>query len=321
MRRVLSSHKVGVACWLVITPLAALALLRLVAHDAVLPLVVANMFTAWIYLPAWLVLGIALFVRRPYLSQVAAAVVTLHALWMLPDAFASDAPPEAVAQAPKLRVMSANLLGVNADTDGIVGEVLRERPDVLLVQELTPHWHAALDHERVRALLPHRVHIVRTDSFGIGIYSRLPLEDTDLIELEGLPVLRASVRVGDERVRLYDVHTLPPRSLEYAETWERMMAGLRELLDAESGHVIVAGDLNATTHARWYRRLTEGRMRGAHEDRGRGLATTWPNGVFSLPPVRLDHVLVSPEVACLQVREGEGRGSDHRPVLVDVAIL
>ena len=39
------------------------------------------------------------------------------------------------------------------------------------------------------------------------------------------------------------------------------------------------------------------------------------------PPVRLDHVLVSQHVVPLGIREGVGKGSDHKPVIVDLALM
>jgi endonuclease/exonuclease/phosphatase (EEP) superfamily protein YafD len=69
-----------------------------------------------------------------------------------------------------------------------------------------------------------------------------------------------------------------------------------------------------------YRQLTADRLRSAHDDRGRGWVSTWPNGQVWLPPVRIDQVFVSPEVECVRIVEGEGRGSDHKPVIVDVRI-
>ena len=50
----------------------------------------------------------------------------------------------AVAAPPALRVMTVNLLMVNADTDGIIGEILAAKPDVLMLQEYTAGWHAAI---------------------------------------------------------------------------------------------------------------------------------------------------------------------------------
>jgi endonuclease/exonuclease/phosphatase (EEP) superfamily protein YafD len=36
--------------------------------------------------------------------------------------------------------------------------------------------------------------------------------------------------------------------------------------------------------------------------------------------MRLDHVLVTPEVTVQSVREGVGRGSDHRPIIADLVL-
>ena len=80
------------------------------------------------------------------------------------------------------------------------------------------------------------------------------------------------------------------------------------------------GDFNATLHAGGMRALRDAGLVDAHDALGRGLATTWPNGVFSAPPLHLDHVFVSEHLVPLEVSEGRGEGSDHRPVIVDVAV-
>ena len=87
-----------------------------------------------------------------------------------------------------------------------------------------------------------------------------------------------------------------------------------------SGPLIVAGDFNATLHAGGIRALRDVGLLDAHEALGRGLATTWPNGMFSAPPLHLDHVFLSPHLVPVAVTEGHGAGSDHRPVIVDVAV-
>ena len=140
-------------------------------------------------------------------------------------------------------------------------------------------------------------------------------------DLDGVPLLRATLDVGGRPVTVLAAHTLPPRTEEYAHVWDHQMAILATLVERERGPLILLGDLNATTKARNYERLVAGRLRGAHEDRGRGLATTWPNGLFPLPPIRLDHVLVSRELAVRDVRELAPNGSDHVPVVADLAVL
>ena len=83
---------------------------------------------------------------------------------------------------------------------------------------------------------------------------------------------------------------------------------------------VVLGDLNASPFGSAYEDLTGPGLRGAHEAVGRGLATTWPNGAALLPPLRLDHVLISPRLRVTSVREGRGAGSDHRPVIARLAL-
>jgi endonuclease/exonuclease/phosphatase (EEP) superfamily protein YafD len=83
---------------------------------------------------------------------------------------------------------------------------------------------------------------------------------------------------------------------------------------------IVAGDFNSTMYNAWMDELTDLGLREAHEAVGRPFATTWPNGELLLPPLRIDHVLVDSPLVPQRAAEGRGQGSDHRPVIVDLAI-
>jgi endonuclease/exonuclease/phosphatase (EEP) superfamily protein YafD len=305
--------------WLVTAPLLGVALLRLLAHDATMELVVLNAMTPWLYLPAWCSLAIGLVFQRWTLARAAGVVACLHVLWLDPRGLIASPEPRPGPGAVTLRVMSANLLMVNDDLEGISGEIMSNHPDLLLVQELTPSWMQRFEAPEVRAILPHRVGIPQADSFGIGIYSRLPASISQL-DLSGLPALRAELIVSGKRLSVLNVHTLPPRTPLYTRTWNQMMSQVCELVRSEPGPLLLAGDLNATSQARWYRELQALALRGAHEDRGRGLAVTWPNGLMPYPPIRLDHLLVSPQIQVLEVSEGVGRGSDHRPIIASIAL-
>jgi endonuclease/exonuclease/phosphatase (EEP) superfamily protein YafD len=82
----------------------------------------------------------------------------------------------------------------------------------------------------------------------------------------------------------------------------------------------VVGDFNATQHSRVYEQLMSGHFRSAHEDRGRGYATTWPNGLRPVPPIRIDQALMSPQVECVSIVEGTGLGSDHKPLILELRV-
>ena len=71
----------------------------------------------------------------------------------------------------------------------------------------------------------------------------------------------------------------------------------------------------------WMDKLTGLGLREAHEAVGRSFATTWPNGERLLPPIRIDHVLVDSTLVPTAAAEGRGQGSDHRPIIVNLAVL
>ncbi len=306
--------------WLGLAPLLLLALLRLVAHDRTFELVALNSFSQWLYLPAWIVLVVAVYAKRGSLVVAAGTLALLQVWWIGPRGLVAAPLPEVPPSGARFRVMSVNLLGSNRDTEGIALEVLRARPDIVLLQEITPHWQARFEQPDLKQALPARSLITRTDFFGIGIYSRAPHVAAPLT-IAGLPAFRADVPVAGSSVRVYNVHTMPPRTRSALPVWNEMMSQIVQLMGGERGPRLLGGDLNTTPHHAWFQRLLLTGLRGAHEDRGRALATTWPNGgLFPAPPIRLDHLFVSPQLLVLSVSEGEGRGSDHRPVIGDFAI-
>ena len=84
---------------------------------------------------------------------------------------------------------------------------------------------------------------------------------------------------------------------------------------------MIVGDFNATQHSRVYQQLTEHRVCGLHiKIVVADMRLPGRTAIISLPPIRIDQVFLSPEVECISIREGIGRGSDHKPLVVDVRI-
>jgi endonuclease/exonuclease/phosphatase (EEP) superfamily protein YafD len=226
---------------------------------------------------------------------------------------------------PRLRVMSANLLMVNTDTDGIIGEVLAAKPDVLMLQEYTAGWHAAMQ-AKLAAEYPYSSVVMRDDSFGIAIYSRRPfageVDQRFPLGRAGVAQMRAEIDAGDLRIALYNVHLLPPRTLLYAGEHRLQVADLLDALKREEHPYIVSGDFNFPDLSPQQSALKRNGAREAHQIVGYGRGATWPvNSVFRyiVPGLRIDHVFLSRQLTATSCKTGEGRGSDHRPVIVDVA--
>jgi endonuclease/exonuclease/phosphatase (EEP) superfamily protein YafD len=305
---------------LVLAPLALAALIRLIGGESTVEAIALRAFTAWVYLPSWLVLALAALRRRYRLIAPAALLAALHLYWLAPSLAGTqpEAAPGSVAE--RFRVMSANVLGVNGDTPPLTEEILRERPDLLLVQEVTDAWSAALTSPAMQQAFPKRRVVARDDSFGIGVFSRFPLEVEELW-FEELPAQLITVHVGARELHVLHAHTLPPRLPGMVGEWHRMMDAIEQRVRTIPPPLLLAGDLNTTQFSERYARLLSLGLRGTHEDRGEGLATTWPNGRFPFPPIRLDHFLITDDITAFTIHEGEGHGSDHRPIVAELGLL
>lgn len=294
------------------------AIARLLAHDANLLFVWLNSFSLYLYAPALVVLPLAWINDRPRLAAAALPLCVAFFAWNGGDFAPARASLFPTGDLTRIRVFSANLYADNATPAGILEEIRRADADLLLLQEYSPAWHDRLQAADIGATYPHHLVEARTDSFGTAIYSKKKLEQTDVWQIEGVPIARATIRIAARPVRVVNWHPLPPLNFEYVRTWRTQYDALLREIDREEAPVLICGDFNATQHARPYRELLERGFHTAHGDGGRGYAVTYPNGMSWTPPIRIDHAVFSPELFCHSIREGEGAGSDHKPLIFEI---
>lgn len=294
---------------------------RVYHPDANLIFIWADAYTFWIYLPAYpaLLLGVAL--RRWLLVGLAITVASFHLAWVLPDYRPAESIPAEAAAAPHIRLMTANVYFLNPDYSGIAREIQQEDPDILFIQEFGPRVHTALVEQGVADRYPYQKFAFENEHFGVAMYSKLPLSDVQVLEASNRPLIRALVDVAGRQVVLYDLHPVSPGfGIDVADGWNDGWETITSFIAEETGPVILAGDLNMDQHHVWYRKLKSEGLDNCHEETGRGNATTWPKG-RKLRPIRIDHIFHSDQVVCLSIREGTGEGSDHHPLIAELAVL
>ncbi|TNE85076.1 MAG: hypothetical protein EP330_27115 [Deltaproteobacteria bacterium] len=298
--------------WLAAIPTTALVAAHLALDDAGFASALLHAGAGYLWLGAT-PLGLWAWRSGSTPRQLVAVPSALIALGLVVPGTLPRTAPDGEAD---LRLVSANLLMVNPEPHDLLAELLAEDADILALQEVSPGWGALLDEVEG---YPYRLVLPQEGSFGIAVLSRVPLE-AEVLDLGGVPLIRAHTHIGARPLTVYAVHTLPPRSPEYTAIWHAQMAMLAAQAASTEGAVLFAGDLNATRHHPSYQRLLDAGLADAHGQRGRAAAATWPNGVFPLPTLRLDHVLVSDEIRVHHVHEGRGTGSDHRPVVVELGV-
>ena len=305
----------GVLARLWLGALVLLAAVRVtgVERGAVLALLVGALPVT--LLPAYaLLVGFALR-RRWRATLVALAVVAVHVAAVVPTQ-----RTVAAGEGQPLRVVTANLYVLNEQPEA-AGRVLRAlRPDVLVVPELDADGLAGLTAAGLLDDLPFVMSPFEGRAETVGLLSRFPLRDQEVRRTGGRALPRATVSVGGRDIRLVAHHPFPPvTGLE--RLWRESLADLRREVDETDLPVVVAGDLNADRDHAVFRRLFDVGLRDAHDERGRGLARTWP---AAFPVLHLDHVLVrdgsGAAIGVAEVREQRLPGSDHLAVVADLRV-
>lgn len=311
----------AVGAWAVVGVLLAVAAARVLAWDARSLLVGLNALTPVLYLPAWPVAVGAAAAGRGALAAAATVAVVAHAAFALPELLAAEPVPAWAAAAPRMRVFDANVMVDNRSVAGYAAEIGRSRPDLVVLEEARTEFLARLDATGVLTGLPFRITIPRSDPFAGVVVSRWPLHDDDLVRHQGRPFLtRATVDGPAGPFRLFVVHAVSPVGGD-REKWTGDLAAVGAALRAETLPVVAAGDFNATWGNRGFRRLLTRDVTDAAAARRRPWQMTWPRDRRLLPPLaRIDHILTTPGAAVVRIRTGDGEGSDHRPLVADVAL-
>jgi endonuclease/exonuclease/phosphatase (EEP) superfamily protein YafD len=306
-----------VAGWAVVCALGLAATVRLVARDRGWYAFAIDAYTFWLYLPAYVVGIGAWLAGLGALAIAALLLVVCHVVWIAPS-LGRGAPraPEARA-APRFVLASSNLRHNNLTPDALVRELRSFDADVVSLQEVTPAWVERFRAHGLFDRFPYRVLAPVDGLGGTGILSRFPIESSEIVEVRGSRFATATIAIAGQSVQLVSVHPLAPVTFEL---WDAQRREITAFAQRASRPLVLAGDFNATAYNRWLGELKDLDLASAHALLGRGLATTWPNGVRRLPPIRLDHVFVSPTVVPLAIAHGRGPGSDHRPVVVTLAL-
>jgi endonuclease/exonuclease/phosphatase family metal-dependent hydrolase len=294
-------------------------LLRLLRPERYAALVCATAVADWCTLPSAPLAMAAALLRLPLIAALLAVPALVQAGRLIRVVLRHRRRPGPPAGG-RLRLVSANVLLTNPAMDALAGELAGLDADVCLLQEITPEH---LDRIRAAGLLdvfPYAVLDPRPGFHGSAILSRLPFADSATIEIGGVPMTRADLRLAERTIRVVNVHTEAPLNRAKVAGWRRQLRLLAALTAPPGAALVLAGDFNATTGHRSMATLLRAGLRDAFDEAGPGLGATWPRWRRPMPALlRLDHVLISADLAVVAFRVQDNAGSDHRRLVVDLA--
>lgn len=219
------------------------------------------------------------------------------------------------------RVMRAMMINVNTHYGDPhrVRQVIQEvDSDVLVLEEISSRWMNDLD--CLESAYPHSHLQTRDDNFGIGLFSKFPFMESEIVYVgeAAVPTIIATLDNGREPFCIIATHPPPPFGATYSRWRNDQLEQLPDYISSELP-VLLLGDLNMTPWSYHFRKLIK-RSGLRDSSRGCGIQPTWPsfNPLFFIP---IDYCLHSPDIVVLSKVIGDDIGSDHYPVIVDFAII
>lgn len=263
----------------------------------------------------------ATILRRKRLSLLAGALSVICLFPTLRSLLPHETPK---TSGPMLRIMSMNLKYTHEHGELITNQIQKFNPDVLLIQDFTPFAQSIIE-QAVGDSYPHR-HLYHNALQGLAIYSRLPFDGTraQTTFTKTRRQMRTVILFNGRPIVIYVEHPFSPRSKPRILNNRAATVDLVNQVRAETLPVILAGDFNFTDATPNESALKAAGLQDGFELAGRGRGSTWPvepKWMQWLPGVRIDHVFFSSQLMCTGFTVGDYDGSDHLPVIADIAIV
>lgn len=254
--------------------------------------------------------------RRWAACAVLVAAAAVSAVPVLPYLPLGFGPEPASAAAFPIKVLSVNVSFRQFSARRLL-EIVREAdPDVVVLQELTPHAETVL--AELDALFPNHRKFPAEGAYGIGLWSRLTLESSSTFAIGRVPAIEARLRAPEGAFTVIGVHLRAPTNGRRAAARNQELRELAARSAATQGPLVVAGDFNATPYSPYFRDWLE--ASGLTDSRrGRTLSVSWPT-MLPVVGIPIDHVSVNDGFTILSHRRLPNFESDHYGLLVEVAL-
>jgi vancomycin resistance protein VanJ len=333
-------------CLAYVLALCIYGVLRFIVQDGWWPVALLNSFVILLFLPAPLLILLALLIRSRRAS--------FNLLLILVIAFVSFGLPSLpkntpAVSGPSLRVMTLNILRLNPVPERILALVEQQQPDIIFLQEIERDSTQEATLQALQGSYPFQA--VLADEMRLQHYtainltaSRYPfiLSEPVPIDAPGMPLLsRQVIDFNGQSIALYNIHLVAPVGsrpltqlgdnyfvrvfLGYDDRQRnQQMEALLAHLEAEDLPFIVAGDFNTSATSMTYVTRLAPVLRDSFAEAGQGWGSTWPVAAtlgfprFLPAIIRMDYIFHSPGLTTVRAWTGASVGSDHLPVLADM---
>ena len=213
-------------------------------------------------------------------------------------------------------ILVANVLQKNTRSELLLAEILRRKPNLVVLTETNEHWRREVS-AGLRDRYPYKIEIPLNNTYGMLLYSNYELENPEVRYLvdDSIPSIHSILILpSGKKVQVRAIHPTPPMPQHNPSSADRdaEMMKVAKLVKEAKIPVIVTGDFNDVAWSKTTSLFQE--VSGLLDPRkGRGFYNTY-NADSWIMRWPLDHLFVSEEFRVMELLRGNDIESDHFPL-------
>lgn len=211
----------------------------------------------------------------------------------------------------QLKVLQFNVLSSNQAHDETVERVLQLNPDLVSFQEVSFDWAKALENGLAKEYPFYKVINDRDESQGIAIFSKYPIENSEILEWYGTVNITGQIRVGKEDINFLCLHTRSPTNRAKWNIRNAHLVRAKDYISDKEGEFLVLGDFNTVP---WDKRLLSFKSSTNLRDSRKKLTPTYPTWNPFLGQIPIDYIFYSQGIGCDSL-DAVKITSDHKAIM------
>ncbi|WP_338814237.1 endonuclease/exonuclease/phosphatase family protein [Bernardetia sp. Wsw4-3y2] len=224
-------------------------------------------------------------------------------------------------------ILLGNVLITNKNSSKFLEIIEKADPDMILAMEVDDWWVKEL--QSLEKEYPHTMKIPLDNAYGMALYSKFPLKDSEIkyLNLSKVPSFHALVTLPSGKVfKFYGVHPVAPmpsdkypdnvgemKMIEENKKEEKELLRIADLVEKDNYPSLVGGDLNDLAWGRTERLFGKDNTKLKDVRIGRGLYNTFDATSYFLR-WPLDHFYVTEKISVVEFERLESFDSDHFPL-------
>lgn len=266
-----------------------------IAHSFAIQIVVLYLCVAilsFIWQKKWLL-------TSSLLSSVLISTLFLQWFWQ-------SHPAPKSSQGSTFKVAHFNVWKRNTQHEEVIKVANSTNADIISFEEVNQRWWEALK-KGLGSTYPYWHVITRDDNFGIAMFSKFEMQNTQTKYFSDLPSIVTTVKMPFGSLHWVSSHVLPPKNNEWYHRRNNDLIKISRYMKGKTGYRLAVGDYNAVS---WSPVIRQFKKTAHLLDSRREFSPSYPAWSWLLG-VPIDHIFHSSNIQCLNFGTTTTTPSDH----------